>query len=92
MLVVGGMLFVFCILMYLYFNVFVSPRDEDVSLVIQGLGGKANQEKEPIQKHTNTNTNTKNRDKGGGIRISGEGTNLWCCRYLPHSNETKQIF
>ena len=49
----------------MYFNVFVSPRDEDVSLVIQGLGGKANQEKEPIQKHTNTNTNTKNRDKGG---------------------------
>ena len=49
-MVVGGMLFVFCIFMYLYFNVFVSPRDEDVSLVIQGLGGKANQEKEPIQK------------------------------------------
>ena len=66
MLVVGGMLFVFCIFMYLYFNVFVSPRDEDVSLVIQGLGGKANQEKEPMQKHTNTNTNTKNRYKGGG--------------------------
>ena len=30
-----------------------------MSLVIQGLGGKANQEKKPIQKHTNTNTKTK---------------------------------